>query len=82
MNRRETFDPDAVELARAVPIKDEIARRGINLSWKRAERVGSCPKCGGTDRAGHDYVDRVGSELHGIAADIEAKLARDPWGRR
>jgi DNA primase len=50
MNRRETFDPDEVELARAVPIEGEIARRGINLSGKGPERVGPCPKCGGTDR--------------------------------
>jgi RecA-family ATPase len=35
--------------ARAVPIEDELARRGINLRGK-IERVGPCPKCGGDDR--------------------------------
>src|SRR4051794_17220724 len=35
--------------ARAVRIEDEIARRGIELRGK-IERVGPCPKCGGTDR--------------------------------
>jgi phage/plasmid primase-like uncharacterized protein len=49
MNRRETFEDD-IKRARAVPIEDEIARRGIKLTGNRAERVGPCPKCGGTDR--------------------------------
>src|SRR6516225_11264619 len=37
--------------ARAVPIVDEIRRRGIN-NLKRVgdEYVGPCPKCGGDDR--------------------------------
>ena len=35
--------------ARAMKIEDEIARRGIKLRGK-VERVGPCPKCGGTDR--------------------------------
>jgi hypothetical protein len=38
-----------IEQACAVPIEAEIARRGIKLRGK-VERVGSCPRCGGTDR--------------------------------
>jgi hypothetical protein len=42
---------DWVERARAVPIEDEIGRRGINLTRQGiAEFVGPCPKCGGDDR--------------------------------
>jgi hypothetical protein len=36
--------------ARAVKIEDVVARRGIKLKRVGAERVGPCPKCGGTDR--------------------------------
>jgi len=36
--------------ARAVPIADEVRRRGINLKRVGAEYVGPCPKCGGEDR--------------------------------
>lgn len=39
-----------IDRARAVPIEDEIARRGIKLSGRGHERAGPCPKCGGTDR--------------------------------
>ena len=42
---RETW----IERARAVPIEDELARRGIKLDGK-VERAGPCPKCGGDDR--------------------------------
>jgi len=38
-----------VEQARAVPIEDELARRGIKLNGK-VERAGPCPNCGGDDR--------------------------------
>jgi DNA primase len=39
-----------IERARAVPIMDELTRRGIKLRRVGAEHVGPCPKCGGTDR--------------------------------
>jgi hypothetical protein len=39
-----------VEKARAVPLEDEIARRGINLRRQGKELVGPCPQCGGDDR--------------------------------
>jgi hypothetical protein len=35
--------------ARAVPIENELARRGVKLRGK-VERDGPCPKCGGDDR--------------------------------
>jgi hypothetical protein len=38
-----------IDVAKAVPIEDEIARRGIKLVG-RGERVGPCPVCGGRDR--------------------------------
>jgi putative DNA primase/helicase len=38
-----------VDAAKAVPIEDEVARRGIKLAG-RGERVGPCPVCGGRDR--------------------------------
>jgi hypothetical protein len=39
-----------VARARAVPIGEEILRRGINLKRVGAEFVGPCPRCGGEDR--------------------------------
>jgi phage/plasmid primase-like uncharacterized protein len=39
---------DAVELARSVPIEDELARRGIKLKRQGCELVGPCPLCGGS----------------------------------
>ena len=38
-----------IERAGAVPIEDELARRGFHLRGK-IERAGPCPVCGGTDR--------------------------------
>jgi hypothetical protein len=40
-----------LDVAKAVPIQNEIARRGgLNLKRIGTELVGACPKCGGTDR--------------------------------
>ena len=39
-----------LDLAKAVPIETEIARRGIRLTGNRSERVGPCPIRGGRDR--------------------------------
>ena len=39
-----------IDRARAVPIEDEIARRGIQLKGRGRERYGPCPRCGGVDR--------------------------------
>jgi hypothetical protein len=39
-----------VDRARHSPIEAEIDRRGIPLRRVGAERVGPCPRCGGTDR--------------------------------
>jgi hypothetical protein len=38
-----------IDIAKAVRIEDEIARRGMKLVG-RDERVGACPLCGGKDR--------------------------------
>jgi putative DNA primase/helicase len=39
----------SIEVARAVPVEAEIARRGIKLRGS-IDRCGPCPRCGGTDR--------------------------------
>jgi putative DNA primase/helicase len=39
-----------IERARRIPIETEIARRGIRLTGKGAEREGPCPRCAGNDR--------------------------------
>lgn len=39
-----------IERARSVPIESVLERRGIKLRRSGAERIGACPKCGGTDR--------------------------------
>jgi putative DNA primase/helicase len=41
---------DWVAAARSVRIENEVARRRIELNGNGVERVGPCPKCGGTDR--------------------------------
>jgi phage/plasmid primase-like uncharacterized protein len=46
-DRRTTTEQ--IERARAVRIENELERRGIRLPGK-LDRVGPCPKCGGTDR--------------------------------
>jgi hypothetical protein len=50
MSDRRLIDrQDWVELARAVRLEDELARRAHKLEGK-VERVGPCPRCGGRDR--------------------------------
>jgi hypothetical protein len=45
------LDNDAlIEQARNVRIEDVVARHGIKLRRSGQERIGPCPKCGGTDR--------------------------------
>jgi hypothetical protein len=39
-----------IERARAVPIVDELTRRGHKLKRVGGEYIGPCPKCGGTGR--------------------------------
>jgi hypothetical protein len=39
-----------VRRAKAVPIQEELARRGINLNGRSGDQCGPCPRCGGTDR--------------------------------
>lgn len=52
-------DPDRVERARSVPIESVLARRGIHLRRSGVERIGPCPKCGGTDRFSVNVKDNV-----------------------
>lgn len=79
--RRPTFtastpsrlSPDLIDRARAVPIADEIARRGIQLRRVGAELVGPCPLCGGTDR----FAFHLGRQLWncrgcGVGGDVIA----------
>ena len=44
-----TISPSVILLARSTPIDQIIGQRGIKLRGK-IERVGPCPRCGGTDR--------------------------------
>jgi phage/plasmid primase-like uncharacterized protein len=39
-----------IDIAKAVPIETEIARRGIRLVGRGADRCGPCQVCGGRDR--------------------------------
>src|SRR5262249_12118925 len=41
---------DWIARARATPIESGILSRGIKVKRSGAERIGPCPKCGGTDR--------------------------------
>jgi phage/plasmid primase-like uncharacterized protein len=41
---------DAVDIARTVPIENEMARRGYHLRRNGKDMVGPCPVCGGRDR--------------------------------
>jgi phage/plasmid primase-like uncharacterized protein len=40
----------AADIARSVPIEQELARRGHHLKRSGRDLVGPCPACGGTDR--------------------------------
>jgi hypothetical protein len=48
-----------VQRARDVSIEAEILRRGIQLKRQGVERVGPCPRCGGTDRFSINTVKGV-----------------------
>ena len=48
-----------IDLARAVPIESEVARRGIKLKRKGNELIGPCPRCGGDDRFAVNIVKQV-----------------------
>jgi hypothetical protein len=46
-----------VAKARAVPIEEEIERRGISLRGK-IDRCGPCPRCGGEDRFSNNVCEQ------------------------
>jgi phage/plasmid primase-like uncharacterized protein len=48
-----------IDLAKAVPIEIEIARRGAKLIGRGSERCGPCPVCGGRDRFSINLKKRV-----------------------
>jgi len=50
---------DWIQHARDVTIESEILRRGIQLKRQGVERVGPCPRCGGTDRFAINTVKNV-----------------------
>jgi putative DNA primase/helicase len=52
-----SIDADAIEVARAVRLEDELARRGIRLRRSGAERTGACPLCGGGKNADRFWVN-------------------------
>lgn len=63
-----------VEQARATSIESELDRRGIKLRKSGAERIGPCPKCGGTDRFSINVKDNVWNcracKPDGISGDV------------
>jgi hypothetical protein len=62
---------DWIQRARDVPIESEILRRGIHLKKQGAERVGPCPRCGGTDRFAVNTVKGVfNCRQCGAAGDV------------
>ncbi|MBO0715749.1 MAG: AAA family ATPase [Rhizobiales bacterium] len=48
-----------IETARSVPIEDVITRYGHKLRRSGQERIGPCPKCGGTDRFSINVKENV-----------------------
>jgi CHC2 zinc finger/Toprim domain len=48
-----------IELAKAVPLEAELARRGAKLRRVGRELVGPCPVCGGTDRFAVNVVKQI-----------------------
>ena len=63
-----------VEAARSVPIESVLTRRGIHLRKSGIERIGPCPKCGGTDRFSINVKEGVwncrGCKPEGISGDV------------
>jgi phage/plasmid primase-like uncharacterized protein len=49
-----------LEMARAVPIESEVARRGgLGLKRRGKELIGPCPRCGGDDRFAVNIVKQL-----------------------
>jgi RecA-family ATPase len=67
------FD-DWVERARRTSIESEIMRRGITLRRSGAERIGPCPRCGGTDRFSVNPKLGVWNCRHCKPADIAGDI--------
>jgi CHC2 zinc finger len=70
-----TTDFDAwVQAARSVPIESVLTRRGVHLRKSGVERIGPCPKCGGTDRFSINVKEGVwncrGCKPEGISGDV------------
>jgi hypothetical protein len=53
------LDQTKIDRAKAVPIADEVSRRGgLNLKRNGHELTGACPRCGGDDRFSVNIVKR------------------------
>lgn len=63
-----------VERARAVSIETVLAQRGVNLRRSGSERIGPCPRCGGTDRFSINVKEGVWNcrqcKPEGISGDV------------
>lgn len=63
-----------VQAARSVPIESVLTRRGVHLRKSGVERVGPCPKCGGTDRFSINVKEGVwncrGCKPESISGDV------------
>jgi len=63
-----------IQRAREASIEAEIARRGIQLRKSGNERIGPCPKCGGTDRFSINVKENVWNCRHCKPEDISGDV--------
>jgi Zinc-binding domain of primase-helicase len=81
---------DQIDVARAVRIEDELARRGIPFWTKpRNNNLGQpCPMCGGADRFSVNTRKQVwrcracnesGGDIISLAVRSTARVSKRPW---
>src|SRR5690242_9834357 len=57
--RRPMSGRDWITRAKAVPIEEELGRRGVPIVGRGKDRCGACPVCGGRDRFSINTVKGV-----------------------
>jgi hypothetical protein len=65
---------ERVARARSLPIEHELERRGIELTGKGDERVGACPRCGGTDRFAINITKQAWNCRHCKPEDVKGDV--------
>jgi hypothetical protein len=71
------LSPEVIDRARAVPIQDELAHRGIRLRLIGTELIGRCPVCGGGDRFAINTQKRIGGGA--AQSTVEALMLSLRW---